>query len=74
MIFATGIGEIPPLGFQPKPTIIFNHAGEVDDVTWEFPVANTCSMQLRLPLLQSEDQFCNNMFAALDMATTFTRF
>ena len=43
MSFVTGMPEIPPLGFRPPPTILFQN-------TSIFPSANTCSNQLHLPL------------------------
>ncbi|XP_031334066.1 G2/M phase-specific E3 ubiquitin-protein ligase-like [Photinus pyralis] len=43
MILATGIDRLPPLGFDVKPTITFQR-----DV--RYPTANTCGLELRLPL------------------------
>jgi len=73
LIFVTGLSDIPPLGFVPKPRIIFGHEDQCvdDDYTREFPVANTCSLQLRLPVLSSYERFCSHMLAAIEI-NTFT--
>ncbi|KAJ8910347.1 hypothetical protein NQ315_004546 [Exocentrus adspersus] len=44
LIFWTGVPCVPPLGFEFKPTICF----QKDCI---YPTANTCGLQLRLPLI-----------------------
>ncbi|MBN3292744.1 G2E3 ligase, partial [Polypterus senegalus] len=51
VMFATGLKMIPPLGFEPRPTIKFLHDNS------PFPTANTCSNTLCLPLHSSYDSF-----------------
>lgn len=41
--FATGMSEVPPLGFSPKPAIVFQSESIL-------PMSNTCSNLLKLPL------------------------
>lgn len=74
LVFITGLGEIPALGFFPEPQITFAHSEDLPllDPTKEYPVANTCSNSIRLPIVQTYDLFLRNMTAALEMATTFS--
>jgi len=58
LFFATGLKQIPPLGFNPSPTIAFLHDREEDGQQSTFPKANTCSCCLQLPVVQaSYDSF-----------------
>ena len=43
VVFATGMPEKPPLGFSPKPSLLFHK----DTI---FPSANTCANQLYIPV------------------------
>ena len=53
--FATGMPEEPPLGFCPKPAILFLENSK-------FPSANTCANQINLPLQDMPfDAFKYNM-------------
>jgi len=70
LIFATGLDVLPPLGFEPARTITFGHPSNLDFKT-AFPVANTCSNSLRLPVLQSYDLFVQNMLGAFEMVKMF---
>lgn len=54
MMFATGLSSVPPYGLEPLPQIEF-----LDDSA--FPLANTCSNSLRLPLLDSYPLFKSQM-------------
>ena len=42
MIFATGMAEEPPMGFDPKPSLIFHN-----DIP--YARANTCSNEISIP-------------------------
>ncbi|XP_076877235.1 G2/M phase-specific E3 ubiquitin-protein ligase-like [Brachyhypopomus gauderio] len=53
-MFATGLTSLPPAGLDPLPKIEF-----LDDSP--FPMANTCSNTLKLPLLDSYNEFRTNM-------------
>ena len=53
LFFSTGVKQVPPLGFNPSPTIQFLHAGDCDGQQSSFPKANTCSCCLQLPVMQS---------------------
>ncbi|XP_026108876.1 G2/M phase-specific E3 ubiquitin-protein ligase-like [Carassius auratus] len=52
LMFATGTNRIPPLGFDPVPTLAFLH-DPVNGVKRVFPEANTCGLILRLPIYDS---------------------
>ncbi|XP_032367007.1 G2/M phase-specific E3 ubiquitin-protein ligase-like [Etheostoma spectabile] len=54
LMFATGLSSLPPSGLEPPPQIEF-----LDDSA--FPMANTCSNSLRLPLLDSFTLFKSQM-------------
>ncbi|CAC5408832.1 G2H3 [Mytilus coruscus] len=49
--FATGADCVPPLGFDPSPSITFLHDSGL------FPKANTCSMELKLPVSEDFNTF-----------------
>lgn len=62
LVFGTGADVVPPLGFDPPPSIEFLHyQKELDSYQAPYPKANTCSMVLRLPIVDSYDQFKQNM-------------
>ena len=67
-------GTIAPLGFDPEPKFFFGHAEMLspDDKTVDFPYANTCANAIRLPVLDSNEKFKNNMMVAMEIVTTFT--
>ncbi|XP_062866425.1 G2/M phase-specific E3 ubiquitin-protein ligase-like [Trichomycterus rosablanca] len=54
LMFATGLTSLPPSGLEPLPKIEF-----LDDSP--FPMANTCSNTLKLPLLDSYNVFKSRM-------------
>ncbi|XP_045068474.1 G2/M phase-specific E3 ubiquitin-protein ligase-like isoform X1 [Coregonus clupeaformis] len=54
LMFATGLSSLPPSGLEPLPQIEF-----LEDSA--FPMANTCSNSLRLPLLDSYTLFKTQM-------------
>lgn len=54
LMFATGLSSLPPSGLEPLPQIEF-----LDDSV--FPMANTCSNTLKLPLLDSYTLFKSQM-------------
>ena len=43
LVFLSGASQVPPLGFEKKPTISFRLA-----------TASTCDLQLRLPVMHTE--------------------
>ena len=45
--FATGASSVPPIGFSPNPTVTFHESSP-------FPMANTCTNCLKLPLFTSD--------------------
>ncbi|XP_057198976.1 G2/M phase-specific E3 ubiquitin-protein ligase-like isoform X1 [Triplophysa rosa] len=65
LAFASGLEELPPLGFKNQPVIIFIHIGR------KFPEANTCDVVLRLPIHRSYEEFCNHMCSGILQATEF---
>ena len=42
LVFFSGSDMVPPLGFSPPPSIVFNHEAM-------FPTSSTCSLMLVLP-------------------------
>ena len=55
MIFATGMAEEPPMGFDPKPSLVFH----TDSC---FPRANTCANEISIPTQRvSYEEFAYNM-------------
>lgn len=55
VMFATGMPEEPPMGFQPKPSLTFRRYRL-------HPEANTCDNNIRIPAKEmSYDQFTYNM-------------
>jgi len=72
LIFCTGSDTVPALGFEPEPSITFGHDVDDDDYTALYPVANTCTNNLRLPILVSYDKFSSNMLNAISTVSTFT--
>ncbi len=54
LMFATGLSSLPPSGLEPLPQIKF-----LDDSA--FPMANTCTNSLKLPLLDSYTLFNSQM-------------
>ena len=74
LVFLTGADEIPLLGFQPEPELTFGHLDQfpIDCPTREYPVANTCGLQLRLPILPTYDIFKCRVEATVHAFTTFT--
>ncbi|XP_074959371.1 G2/M phase-specific E3 ubiquitin-protein ligase [Phalacrocorax aristotelis] len=53
LLFVTGSFSIPPIGFDPEPTIKFLHIG--------YPVGNRLLNCLELPITQTYEQFKNKM-------------
>ncbi|XP_076735306.1 G2/M phase-specific E3 ubiquitin-protein ligase isoform X2 [Maylandia zebra] len=50
LMFATGLGEIPPAAIQPKPQLLFQ-------TTSRFPVADVCANTIKIPVLHSYEDF-----------------
>lgn len=73
MAFSVGLKRIPPLGISPAPSIIFLHEDDhMNPITGQFPFANTCSNELKLPVLSNYQLFKSNMLAAIDQVKVFT--
>jgi hypothetical protein len=47
LLFATGAESIPPIPFQPPPSLAFHEEGQ-------YPMASTCDCVLRLPLSHTD--------------------
>ena len=65
--FMTGSTEIPPMGFQPEPSIIDNNTGTA------LPIASTCSNCLTLPLSLSYATFRYNVAFRMKNSPGFLR-
>ncbi|MBN3294095.1 G2E3 ligase, partial [Polypterus senegalus] len=61
-LFATGLTSLPPSGLEPLPRIQF-----LDDSP--FPMANTCSNTMKLPLLDSYNVFKSHMDFGIQSST-----
>lgn len=73
LVFATGLGSIPPLGIEPVPTLVFRYPDDMkSESTAGFPLANTCANILHIPVMQSYAEFAANMTAAITQVKTFT--
>jgi len=72
LIFVTGLETVPPLGFDPQPSLTFAHIDDVTNISQSFPFANTCSNSLRIPVLPTYAEFNSNFKAAMSMAVTFS--
>ncbi|MED6243724.1 hypothetical protein ATANTOWER_025786 [Ataeniobius toweri] len=70
--FATGATVIPPVGVSPQPSIEFLHEESVSP-SRRLPMANTCINCLKLPLLETYDQFKESMDFALGNTQGFRR-
>ena len=65
LVFVTGASRPPPLGFNEPPTITF-----ADDEP--FPMSNTCSNNIRLPVCYSEfEEFKQKMDFAIKNSPSF---
>ncbi|PKU49508.1 hypothetical protein llap_217 [Limosa lapponica baueri] len=53
LLFATGFNSIPPIGFDPEPTIKFLHG--------RYPIGNRLLNCLELPITETYEQFKNKM-------------
>ena len=64
--YATGLRELPPPGFNPRPRLAFRHPDYLDpeDASKEYPYANTCANVLHLPII---DTFKERVLAALNL-------
>ncbi|ELT98749.1 hypothetical protein CAPTEDRAFT_204358 [Capitella teleta] len=69
--FMTGMDRIPPLFLQ-ACAVSFSH--HVEDCSADYPHANTCSFNLRLPLLRTYKKFKENFICTLDSQKCFTDF
>jgi hypothetical protein len=72
LILATGT-DVPTLGFERQLQIVFGHRGELEqnDLIADYPVPNTCTNVLRLPILRNYNEFYEHMMAAISMATAY---
>ncbi|XP_077864045.1 G2/M phase-specific E3 ubiquitin-protein ligase-like, partial [Saccoglossus kowalevskii] len=67
IVFATGLDDIPALGFSPSPTLEFNEGKE--DTNMVLQMTNTCYNILRIPLVKSYKIFKDSMeFGLLNSA------
>ncbi|XP_035990305.1 G2/M phase-specific E3 ubiquitin-protein ligase-like [Fundulus heteroclitus] len=69
LTFASGIDNIPPLGFNTSPTIEFLH--HEDGNNRIFPEANTCGVVLRLPIHPTYALFVQYMESGILQSPTF---
>ena len=69
----TGSDQVPTLGYDVRPMIYFGHESLLDpqDATASYPVADTCSLRVRLPIAPTYAMFKERFLAAMTV-TTFT--
>ncbi|XP_054622472.1 G2/M phase-specific E3 ubiquitin-protein ligase-like [Dunckerocampus dactyliophorus] len=72
LAFATGASVIPPVGFSPQPSVDFLHDQPVSSRRC-LPMANTCINCLKLPLLDTYEDFRESMDFALGNTQGFGR-
>ncbi|KAL3875388.1 hypothetical protein ACJMK2_033341 [Sinanodonta woodiana] len=76
LAFTTGADEVPAHGFNFPLQLSFIHPEDLQDVakccTAGFPYANTCTMKLKIPVVNDYNTFQRNMAAAISMTVTFT--
>ncbi|XP_074811893.1 G2/M phase-specific E3 ubiquitin-protein ligase isoform X3 [Natator depressus] len=60
LVFATGTSSIPPIGFEPDPSVKFLHI--------KYPVGNRQLNCLELPITKTYEQFKNKMDFAISSA------
>lgn len=66
LVFASGADRVPALGFSPHPTLTFIH-----ETGRKYPEANTCLVNLRLPIHDNYVQFTKFMYEGIIQAPTF---
>ena len=66
LIFVTGSSDVPPMGFSPKPVIMFSSGTA-------FPISSTCSNTLTLPLGLCYEQFKYNIAFGIQNSPGFQR-
>lgn len=55
VVFGTGMAEEPPMGFLPRPSLVF-HSHKCS------PMANTCANEISIPVqTKSYEEFAYNM-------------
>ncbi|XP_078029666.1 G2/M phase-specific E3 ubiquitin-protein ligase-like [Epinephelus lanceolatus] len=72
LAFAKGANVIPPVGFSPQPSIDFLHDQSIS-TRRHLPMANTCINCLKLPLLDTYEDFRESMDFALGNPQGFGR-
>ncbi|XP_041830515.1 G2/M phase-specific E3 ubiquitin-protein ligase-like [Melanotaenia boesemani] len=71
LIFASGVDQIPPMGFPQRPQIEFLHAPHESGARRRYPEANTCSVVLRLPIHHTFEDFVEYMESGIRQSPTF---
>lgn len=72
LAFATGASVIPPVGFSPQPSIDFLHDHSFSPKC-RLPMANTCINCLKLPMLDTYEDFRESMDFAIGNTQGFGR-
>ncbi|MGH0177288.1 UNVERIFIED_CONTAM: hypothetical protein FKN15_074887 [Acipenser sinensis] len=63
LVFATAADAVPPMGFVPEPSIEFLHSqGQLQEI---FPQGETSFNSLKLPIVQTYEEFRRNMDYAI---------
>ena len=66
LMFAPGLDVIPPLGFDPLPSLQFDHPeGDDNHCMRGVPFANTCANCLHIPVLHDYELFKSLMWSLL---------
>ncbi|MEQ2265746.1 hypothetical protein XENORESO_011921, partial [Xenotaenia resolanae] len=66
LVFASGADKVPPLGCSPQPTLNF-----IQKAGLKYPEANTCLVNLKLPIHDTYRQFTKFMCDVIIQAPIF---
>ncbi|MGH0176643.1 UNVERIFIED_CONTAM: hypothetical protein FKN15_073409 [Acipenser sinensis] len=71
LVFATAADAVPPMGFVPEPSIEFLHSqGQLQEI---FPQGETSFNSLKLPIVQTYEEFRRNMDYAICYSIKLTK-
>ena len=62
LVFATCFEDIPVGGFEAQPQLLFGHPEDLENPSEAaHPFANTCALQLRIPIMPNYNEFSEVM-------------
>lgn len=74
LIFATGASSVPAMGFQPHPTLCFQHptAAETAEHVARLPSTSTCALELKLPVAATFESLAERLVTAVKNGQDFS--